>query len=121
MDALVIGLWTLSGLLAFIVGVRLERRFGPGRPVDPPARFEVEVDVVAPPKTERVHLVVAGNRQQYESWMRKGGLKPEEKGYKYVSRWEDVMGYRADDVVVVRVGTYWDNPVDVDLRKYFQL
>ena len=61
-------------------------------------------------KGEVMKLVIAGNYQQYKNYLQENKLSSQDA--KYISRSEQLRGYR--DVEIVRVGEWWLNPCAYD-------
>lgn len=59
-------------------------------------------------------LVIAGNFKEFRDWINRSPFNS--KKFKYVSKPEDIMGYR--DIPILRIGTYYSNPVYKKLREY---
>src|SRR5688572_2526571 len=67
---------------------------------------------------DRKVLVLAGNHQQFELWCEYHGIVREARTsrIRYISQRAHVMGYDYYNgkVRIVKIGTYWDNPLDKD-------
>ena len=52
-------------------------------------------------------LVLAGNKKQYDNWLRENHLNPAE--YRFICKPEHIRGY--NPIKIIKVGTYWENPL----------
>ena len=91
----------LIGMIVGIIAVfhKLHRRF------DVPWSEEIwpllRIKGLRPPGS--VKLVIAGNHGQFRVWLA-GNVK-------YIENEHDLLGYRSEDVEIIKVGTWRTNPI----------
>ena len=93
-------LYILHVILAFLSGVISHIYYEDHKRVDEP--FII-------PEADEIILVLAGNFQQYRNYVNKNNLS--KCRVRYISQPYDIIGLRSERVRLVRVGTFWENPV----------